>query len=117
RLVGGEIEDVTWWLEWYGVFAIVLSRPVPMLAGVLSCLVGLSHMRPRVFVVAAALGALPFSIVYAVAGSYGSLENPWAAAIVALGMPAAGWAVLRIVEPRRRISAPIRCDGSETLHK
>ena len=95
RMVGNsERRRVTRWFERYGVFAIVLSRPVPMLTEVLSCIAGLSRMRAAVFVAAAALGALPISFVYAVAGSYGSLAT-WPAAVVALGIPALGWALVR----------------------
>ncbi|MFW6056791.1 MAG: TVP38/TMEM64 family protein [Chloroflexota bacterium] len=103
RIVGNaEIVRVTRWFERYGVFAIVLSRPVPMLTEVLSCLAGLSRMHPVVFVAAAALGALPISLVYAVAGSHGSLGNPWPAAVAALGIPAVGWALVRYFSRSRK---------------
>ena len=97
-----ETRKVEAWFERYGVFAIILSRPVPMLTEVLSCLAGLSGMRHRVFVLAATLGTLPVCLVYSIAGHYGGLANPWPAVVVALGIPAAGWAALRIANRHAR---------------
>ncbi len=122
RLSGGKdskrAED---WFERYGVYAIVLSRPVPMLTEVLSCLAGLSGMRARLFAAATALGTLPVCLVYSAAGHYGTITNPWPAVLVALGIPAAGWAVLRWVEARGQADAEsaarnARCGVRTRLH-
>lgn len=96
RLVGGDDTNrIRRWFEEYGVIAVVLSRPVPMLTEILSCLGGLSRMRSSVFFAATVLGTLPVCLVYAAAGAYGTVTNPWPALLVALGIPAAGWAGLR----------------------
>ncbi len=91
------------WLEKYGIFAIIISRPVPMMTEVISCLAGLSQMRFAPFVGASALGTLPVCLVYAYCGAHSSLSNPWPAVVVALLLPAAGWLVARRI--RRSVHA------------
>ena len=96
RLIGGaDRERVRAWFQRYGVYAIILSRPVPMLTEILSCLAGLSAMRARTFFGAAVLGTLPICFVYSYVGSRGSLTDPWPAIWIALAIPAAGWLLVR----------------------
>jgi uncharacterized membrane protein YdjX (TVP38/TMEM64 family) len=102
RLVGaGEEQRITDWFRRRGVLAVILSRPVPMLTEILSCLAGLSELRGRTFIAAAALGTLPVCLVYAWAGSRGGAGAPWTAVWVSLLAPATGWLVARRVQKRR----------------
>jgi 3-dehydroquinate synthase len=94
RLVGAQEEQrITDWFRRRGVVAIILSRPVPMLTEILSCLAGLSELSPRTFTAAAALGTLPVCAIYAWVGSRGDVTNPWPAVWISLALPAAGWLV------------------------
>jgi len=90
------------WFGTYGVYAILFSRPVPMLTEILSCLAGLSDLRPRTFILATALGTFPVCLVYGYFGSVSSPTNPWPAACVALLIPAVGWLVVRRIKARSR---------------
>jgi uncharacterized membrane protein YdjX (TVP38/TMEM64 family) len=102
RLIGdkdvGKIRD---WFDKYGVFAIILSRPVPMLTEILSCLAGLSQLSARVFTIASLCGTIPICFVYAWFGSISSGSNPWPAVWISLVIPAIGWFCVRIIERRR----------------
>lgn len=89
-----DIEKVRAWFEKYGVYAIVLSRSVPMLTEVLSCLAGLTKVSPRTFSLAAILGTLPVCFVYSFFGS----ANMFLAATVAVVIPALGWGVVRLIK-------------------
>ncbi len=96
RLVGAaDAENISAWFRRYGVYAIILSRPVPMLTEILSCLAGLSKVRARIFFAASILGTLPICFVYSYFGHLGDLTNPWPAIGIALVVPAIGWFIVR----------------------
>jgi uncharacterized membrane protein YdjX (TVP38/TMEM64 family) len=102
RLVGeADLERTRGWFERWGVYAIVVSRPIPMLTEVLSCLAGLTSLPFRTFLAASALGTAPICVVYAIAGSRGSVTDPLPLVVVALAVPAVGWFVARRVKGRR----------------
>ena len=95
RMIGeADTEKVKAWFEKYGVYAIVLSRSVPMLTEVLSCLAGLTRVSQRTFAIAAILGTLPVCFVYSYFGSADMLL----AATVAVVIPAMGWIVVRLIK-------------------
>ncbi|MHC4885625.1 MAG: TVP38/TMEM64 family protein, partial [Planctomycetota bacterium] len=99
RLVGeADSTRVRVWFERWGVYAIVISRPVPMLTEILSCLAGLSSVPPRTFCLASLLGTLPVAFVYGYVGSRGSIADPLPAILVSLLVPAAGWFVTRRIK-------------------
>jgi uncharacterized membrane protein YdjX (TVP38/TMEM64 family) len=54
----------------YGLLAIIVSRPIPLLAETLSITAGLSDMPRKKFLWGSFLGLLPAAILYAVAGYY-----------------------------------------------
>lgn len=54
----------------YGMMAVIVSRPIPMLAEAVSIIAGLSRMPARTFLPATLLGLLPTAAIYAVAGAY-----------------------------------------------
>ena len=83
RIVGpGDTRRVTLFFERHGVWAILLSRSVPMLTEVISCLAGLSAMRFRLFLGVSLAGTAPLCLLYAWVGSR------------AIDQSAVGWAVI-----------------------
>lgn len=96
RLVGEQdLERIGVWFEQRGVFAIIISRAVPMLTEILSCLAGLSAMRSRAFFLASLLGTLPVCLVYSFFGHLGTPENPWPALCAAFLLPIPAWLFAR----------------------
>lgn len=83
-------------LEHRGALAIVLSRPVPLLAEAVTILAGASRMPWRRAVVASAVGSLPEAAVYGAAGgaSAGFEEGAVVWAVV-LAVAGALWLVER----------------------
>ena len=62
-------------LRW-GALAVLVSRPVPLLAETVAIVAGASAMRWSTALLAAALGSLPEAVAYSLAGSIApSLEN------------------------------------------
>ena len=54
----------------YGMMAVIVSRPIPMLAEAVSIIAGLARMPAKKFLPATLLGLLPTAASYAVAGAY-----------------------------------------------
>lgn len=82
----------------YGMIAVIVSRPVPVLAEAVSIIAGMSRMPGRKFFFAALLGLLPTVIVYAIAGAYA--VNPNSSLYVFLAVVAlagAVWAVGKLM--------------------
>lgn len=109
RLIGpDDTTRVTRFLERYGSWAIILSRSVPMLTEVMSCLAGLSLMSWREFIALSAAGTLPICLVYAWAGARTgqmSFGIGWAVA-VAFVIPAIGFGIVKLVSKNDKNSAP-----------
>lgn len=82
-----ELHRISEWFERYGAVLIVVSRPVPMLTELLSCVAGLSELRVRTFLMASALGHFPVCLFYAYMGSRGSLSDPWPMVAAVIGIP------------------------------
>ncbi len=113
RFVGDqETERVRAWFARYGTTAIVLSRPLPMMTEILSCLAGLTDLSWRRFGLASALGTLPVCAVYAYVGSQGSVDNPWPAVWGAVLLPALGWIVARRIAARNPAAPPPEQPGA-----
>ena len=93
---------ITDWFNEYGVLAIIISRPIPMLTEILSCIAGMSDMSLRKFTFASILGTLPICFIYSFVGSCGELTDPWPAIWVSLIIPAAGWLVANRLKNRRK---------------
>ncbi len=95
RMIGEDgSSKVEWFFRRYGDWAIILSRPVPMVTEVISCLAGLSRMSWRRFLMLTSAGSLPISLVYAWAGhqAQGKLTTAWAV-LIALVFPVLGYAL------------------------
>lgn len=104
RLAGEkDTERVAGFLETYGAWAIILSRSVPMLTEIMSCLAGLSLMSPLRFTLLSAAGTLPVCIVYAWAGAGSgkmSFGLGWAV-VVAFALPAAGFGMMKLMTGKK----------------
>ena len=96
------------WLDDYGAVALIVSRPVPMMTETLSCLAGLGGMRLPRFLVATALGSVPFALFFAFSGDrLGRVrESPGLALLVALAVPALYWLGFAIFAARRTRARP-----------
>lgn len=101
RMVGNEdTGKVEQWFNDYGTAAIIISRPVPMLTEILSCLAGLSGVSAVRFSVASIAGTLPICFIYSYVGNKGILTDPMTAVWVAVLIPAAGWLFTHWVKKR-----------------
>jgi uncharacterized membrane protein YdjX (TVP38/TMEM64 family) len=83
----------------YGEWAIVLSRSVPMLTEVVSCLSGLSGMSVVRFLLLSVAGTMPICLVYAWAGSTsgGAPTGIGWAVLLAFVIPAVGFGMVRLM--------------------
>lgn len=98
RLVGESEEvRVDGFMRRYGVWAILLSRSVPMLTEVVSCAAGLTDLSRRTFVLLSAAGTLPLCGIYAWAGSRGAQAGFGWALWLAFILPALGFAALQLL--------------------
>jgi uncharacterized membrane protein YdjX (TVP38/TMEM64 family) len=110
RLVGEkETAQVQRLLDRYGVWAVVLSRSVPMMTEVVSCMAGLGGMSFRRFALCSVVGTLPICLVYAWAGAEG--RDPagigWAV-VLAFVLPAAGLGLIALVDRRAGVHGSSR---------
>jgi uncharacterized membrane protein YdjX (TVP38/TMEM64 family) len=106
-------------LEQPGMLAIVLTRPVPVLAETAAILAGAAGMPLGRLASAAAIGSIPPAVAYALAGA--TAEHFGGTLVVFAGvllLSAAMWASLRMREPAARgvaATAPVihnRGDGA-----
>jgi len=92
-----EISNMDGFIEKYGPYGILLSRPVPMMTETVSCLAGLSDMSFRTFLFASALGTLPICVLYAWAGAASkSLQSMVPAFIAVMAIPVAAWFIVAL---------------------
>lgn len=77
----------------HGVLVLILSRAVPMLPEISSCLAGTCKMSFKRFFFAWSLGTIPYLCVIAYAGSISNLENPMPAIYAALGVTLFFWLI------------------------
>ena len=75
----------------HGFIMIALSWAAPILPEASACLSGLTRMPLWRFMFAWALGAYPYAIIAAYAGSVSTLEDPRAAIYAAIGLTAFFW--------------------------
>ncbi|MBP7770180.1 MAG: VTT domain-containing protein [Aliarcobacter sp.] len=90
----------------HGVLVLVLSRAVPMLPEISSCLAGACNMSLRRFLLAWFLGTIPYVCVIAYAGSISNLDNPMPAIYAALGITILFWFIWMVfmkIDKRRSI--------------
>ncbi len=107
RLVGPvDVERIRHFFERHGIWAILLSRSVPMLTEVISCLAGLSAMRFRLFLFVSLAGTWPLCLVYAWAGHRALDQSAigWAVAL-AFVLPAVGLGAVKLLNRTERSGA------------
>jgi uncharacterized membrane protein YdjX (TVP38/TMEM64 family) len=105
RLIAGDHADasVTRFFERFGVIAVVLSRPVPLLAETITCMAGTADMPFAPFLVGQLLGAIPLAFGYAWAGEFaGDQGSAFLALAFAVMVPTVLW-LLWSVTARRRL--------------
>lgn len=89
----------------HGGLAVVLSRPLPILAETVSILAGTSPMPWSRLLLAATLGVLPPSVLYAITGaSAATLDDQVLIFAAVMGSAAAFWLISRAIE--RRLAPP-----------
>ena len=108
RYVGEEgLARAHTFLQRWGDLAILLSRPIPVLAEAVAILCGSLRVSPFRLVVFSALGLYPPCLLYAYAGSRaGAAPEGWQALLWVLGVALITWLVGRWLYPKRNGSAP-----------
>lgn len=94
-----DVERIKHFFDSHGIWAILLSRSVPLLTEVISCLAGLSPMLFRKFIIYTSCATIPVCIVYAYLGSLGqkNISNIGMPVIIALLLPGIGFGVYLLV--------------------
>ena len=97
RLTAEEREHVTRQQRRYGPVAVVLTRPLPLLAEAAAIMAGASGMGWREFLLAAGSGNLAIALVWSIAGALGRQADSLQWVVVAsLAVPVAiTWLVVR----------------------
>ena len=73
-----EVEQANRLLDRWGLLAIIVTRPIPLLAETMAIIAGTSRLEWRRVLVAVVAGAIPASILYAVTGA---LANGFASGV------------------------------------
>jgi uncharacterized membrane protein YdjX (TVP38/TMEM64 family) len=99
RLLGtADLERMRGTVARYGAFAVLLSRPLPVVMETLSVVAGLGEMKRSAFLFASIVGTLPICVVYAYAGAFSlDAESLLPALAAAVAIPAIGWVLWRRV--------------------
>jgi uncharacterized membrane protein YdjX (TVP38/TMEM64 family) len=92
-------------LQRWGIFAIIISRPVPILAETLAIIAGVAGIGGRRVFIAALIGGIPAAFLYAIAGATisGAGKGIYVFLLVVL-LSGVVWLVGRWIEPRFRSS-------------
>lgn len=78
----------------HGPWFIAVSRALPLLPEITTCMAGLTRMPLRRFLPALAAGSLPTGFVYAAIGSLGGINAGWALAL-SIALPVGAWFMAR----------------------
>ena len=70
RLGDESLTRANTFFQQHGMMAVIVSRPVPILAEAVTIIAGMSRMPAQKFFLATLLGLLPTAIIYAGAGAY-----------------------------------------------
>ncbi len=92
-IVGNRADDtVKPFFDRFGVLAVILSRPIPLIAETITCMAGTADMRFGPFMLGQVLGGVPLAFGYAWAGEYaGDHHSAFLALFVAVAVPSALW--------------------------
>lgn len=90
-----------------GMVAVIVSRPIPILAEAVAIIAGVSGMPLKRMLVGSILGLLPAVVLYAVAGAYAvDIDTSLYALLAVLVLAAGAWATGRYFLGRRRGQQP-----------
>jgi uncharacterized membrane protein YdjX (TVP38/TMEM64 family) len=89
----------------HGVFVLLVCRALPILPEVSCCLAGATRMPFARFLLAFAIGTVPFAAIASYAGSVSSLDNPVPAILVFIALPGSLWLCWSFFLLRRRRSS------------
>ena len=89
----------------HGALVLVLSRAVPMLPEISSCLAGTCKMSLKRFLFAWSLGTIPYLCVIVYAGSIINLDNPMPAIYAAIFITIVFWFSWLIFMKRNKIKS------------
>lgn len=99
----------------WGLLAIIVTRPVPILAETTAFLAGMSNLRWWVVLLGAVTGSLPAALLYAYTGA---LATSFGSGIIAFGlvlaMAASTWLIGEMLNRSRRRSASSRLTETDT---
>jgi uncharacterized membrane protein YdjX (TVP38/TMEM64 family) len=95
RIVGAkDLQRGEKFFERSGGWAVALSRWLPLLPEVISCMAGLTRMPARHFFVALACGALPMAYAFAAVGALGA-GSPTLSLTLSAVLPCVLWPIAR----------------------
>lgn len=82
----------------HGLMAVIVSRPIPILAEAITIIAGIARMPARTFSFGVVLGLLPTALIYAVAGAYAlDFQSGIYVFLAVLGMAGIVWMAGKIV--------------------
>jgi len=96
QLIAGRRADekVGPFFERFGVVAVVLSRPIPLVAEMVTCMAGTADMRFGRFLTAQLIGGIPLAVGYAWAGEFAVEQNSvFLGLFIAVAVPIVLWAL------------------------
>jgi membrane protein DedA with SNARE-associated domain len=92
RIPQSNIADIERFFNRHGNWAIVLARPIPVLAEASVIFAGISRMNFGQYMLGTSLSNLGISIMYAAVGSYSISVNSFLLALLgAISIPAIAW--------------------------
>lgn len=101
RLVGeADLDMLRQFFERYGLWAVALSRWMPLLPEALCCLAGLARMRVGPFVASLACGSFAMGFAFGTLGQ-AYLDRPAAGLLVSAAVPLAVWPPVHYLMRRR----------------
>ena len=75
-----------------GGWIVAISRWLPIIPEIVSCMAGLNQMKFKKFAVALSCGALPLGFIFAYVG-YSGIQHPYLAIVVSAGLPLIFWII------------------------
>jgi 3-dehydroquinate synthase len=109
RLIVGNRADGTVgpFFERFGIVAVIISRPIPLIAETTTCMAGTADMPFRPFMLGQIVGGIPLAFGYAWAGEFaGAQGSAFLALTIAVMVPSILWFVWAVTrQSRRRVLA------------
>lgn len=106
-----DLEKLSRFFARHGLWAIALSRWMPLLPEALCCLAGTGRMRPRPFLAALACGSFAMGFAFGFLGM-NYLDNPTTGLVLSAAIPLAVWPPVHYFMYRRDDQTPEGSSGS-----